>query len=257
MKKLLLSLNLVVCIFSISFAQLDITSITDESTAIQPSNTDFTIGTTTTSTIITLSPSDTAGIVTSMGEIIASPDGENDTIQVQVLITVRNTPAIDNGVLRMSTSSSDVSISFDNLNEDDGTRTSKNLFFNGIKFVEDSYDTLRIINESTSETIQFFVSIAINQNSVQHSIISNTLGSLLEEGNVSITNPVNSGRLIINNIPSWLQPTKLELISLDGEIMMSKMISSINNTMDVSDLKSSLYLLIDKNSGVTRKIMIN
>jgi len=115
MKKLLLSLNLVVCIFSISFAQLDITSITDESTAIQPSNTDFTIGTTTTSTIITLSPSDTAGIVTSMGEVVASPDSENDTIQVQVLITVRNTPAIDNGVLRMRTSNSEVSISFDNL----------------------------------------------------------------------------------------------------------------------------------------------
>ena len=120
-----------------------------------------------------------------------------------------------------------------------------------IKFREDSVYTVTITN--TGATIVRFDWYNIINNG--GSVISNLGSDLFEEGKVSLTNPVLNGNLTISLVEG-LESLTFELVSMEGERVMSETITNTNHSIDVSSLRSGLYLLRETNSGSVKKLMI-
>jgi len=120
-----------------------------------------------------------------------------------------------------------------------------------IKFREDSVYTVTITN--TGATIVRFDWYNIINNG--GSVISNLGSDLFEEGKVSLTNPVLNGNLTISLVEG-LESLTFELVSMEGERVMSETITNTNHSIDVSSFTSGLYLLRETNSGSVKKLMI-
>ncbi len=120
-----------------------------------------------------------------------------------------------------------------------------------IKFREDSVYTVTITNTGAT-TVKFDWYNIVSNNG---SIISNLGSDLFEEGKVSLNNPVLDGDLTISLVES-IKSITLELISMEGISVISKTITTTDNNIDVSGLKTGLYLLRDINSGSVTKLMI-
>jgi len=87
-------------------------------------------------------------------------------------------------------------------------------------------------------------------------VISSTGNDILATQDVNINNPVLHGVLQFTNLSSSSQGEMIELVSLEGTVLLSKFISASDNSMNVSSLNSGVYLLRNAKTGSTRKIII-
>ena len=123
--------------------------------------------------------------------------------------------------------------------------------FEGIKFREDSTYTITITNTGTTVVYNRWFNI----NNTGGSVITNLNSDLFSKGEISPINPVIDGNLMVS-LTDNIQSVTLELISMEGISVISKTITTTDNNIDVSGLKTGLYLLRDINSGSVTKLMI-
>jgi len=85
-------------------------------------------------------------------------------------------------------------------------------------------------------------------------VISNTNDALAREDGAIIENPVTDGSLQLT-LANGVTSAKLELLSLSGEPVMSKHITT-SESIDVSSIDAGMYILRDVDTNSTQKVVI-
>jgi len=255
----------------ISNAQLDITPISTSgaSTIVSQNSEDYFSPTITTSlTFIAQDESMTASV--SLGDI-APNTGTNSAIDtlnsLEVIIWVQHTGlAVGTTLSRSYTVSSNlnsISVTDQTVTIAGNGGTGSNgeqlgtfyqIIVSNLKVLEGTSDVITFTNDgSTTLAIDAWT---FRNKAASLEVISSTGNGILATQGVSINNPVLNGLLQFTNIPSYLQSEMIELVSLEGTVLLSKVISATDNSMDVTSLNSGVYLLRNPNTGSTKKIMI-
>jgi len=251
--------TLVLSSFFNSLAQVDVSSlspITTDASIVIAQNDDanfyVTAGATKGQYITTLSPGSSTGLVISMGDIEASPNTNFDTITVQVYPFIRNVSTTEAGSMSLESMKSSF-YGESSIAEGFGS----NVFFSNVKLVENTIDTILITN--TSANVSITVDVMVIRTSYCGAlceVISNIQGDLFGEGNVLITNPLRGETLELFNIPSDVSAIALELLSLQGDVLLSKNITHDDSSLDISTLNAGIYIIRDTNTGSTKKIVV-
>jgi len=258
MKSLFIN-TLVLCSFLHSLAQIDASSLspitTDASIVIAQNNdANFYVssGAVKGDYLTELSPGSSTGLIISMGDIDASPNTNFDTISVQVYPFTRNSSTTEAGSITIETMKSsyhsEVSVA---------EGFASNIFFSNIKLVENTIDTILITN--TSANVNLLIDVMVIRTSycgASCQVISNIKGDLFGEANILITNPLKGETLELFNIPSDIHSIDLELLSLQGEVLLSKSITHDDSKVDISSLKAGLYVIRDTKTGSSKKIVV-
>jgi len=117
-----------------------------------------------------------------------------------------------------------------------------------INLIENVDARILIINTGSENlNIQYF-QLEFDQ------VISNINATLARENGAIIENPVTDGSLHIT-LGNGITSANLELLSLSGEVIASQTIIS-NGTIDVSTINPGLYILRDRNTNSTQKVII-
>ena len=126
-----------------------------------------------------------------------------------------------------------------------------------VDFSISATDQVRLVFKITGVTQNEFTTarFRIYNNLMTVGTITDATADVFANGNASVANPVSNGLVEINDLPNDFASV-VQLVSLDGNIITSKTITAAENTFDVSDLESGLYLLRDVATGSARKIMI-
>jgi len=130
-----------------------------------------------------------------------------------------------------------------------------------IPFIENTTDSIKIIVNQGALVLNasgfriYSIDGASNSSSFNSpTVITDIKDGLFNDENVHITNPVSNGLLTIH-LPSDARSTEVELLSLEGNTVLSQEISPSHRTIDVSGLKG-LYLLREVSTGSIKKIII-
>ena len=118
------------------------------------------------------------------------------------------------------------------------------------KFVENQTDTLKIVLTAGQLSFDRF---EIGYGSQE--VVTNSAQPLFGDQGANVNNPVSDGMLAIG-LPSDVTSAELLLFSLEGELVMSQTVTTSENRIDVSSLSKGMYLLTDKKTGSTKKIVI-
>ncbi len=183
-----------------------------------------------------------------LGQIIlTSHDSNVDTVRSNLFIrafvasgTTEITLSSDNG----GSKTFDVSITSEGNVSGSGT----------IDFVEGTTSTLTIENTSTTNAVTF--NRLTLQTGSQTAIISNTNNGLLGQKDVFFSNPVLDGMLHIRYLPANFISATVELINMEGTLMLSKTITQHDASIDVSTLNRGVYLLREAETANVKKIVI-
>jgi len=124
--------------------------------------------------------------------------------------------------------------------------------YKSYKFKENSIDTLKLVVTGGTLSLD-----RIRLDFGTKSVIANASQDLFGDGKnaAHFNNPVKEGQLSIS-LPNDFTSASITLISMEGIVVASKEIRQGDSTVDVSHLKSGLYLIRDTNTGSTTKVMI-
>ena len=140
---------------------------------------------------------------------------------------------------------------YDSYEYTDFTKTGGGVsLYQSFRFVENQTDTIKVVLTAGQLSFDRF---EIGYGSKE--VISNTSYELFKDSETKIYNPVSDGMLEIV-LPSDITSAELVLFSLEGELVMSNTITTSENRIDVSSLSKGMYLLTDKKTGSTKKIVI-
>ena len=173
---------------------------------------------------------------------VLEPDGEDavvDTFKVDVVFrTHHNATASNLRVIRPLKDDTTLSVV-----------ASENYTVGKISFVENTVDSIKIIVESGSRLM-----LSANGIRANNTVITDIKKNLFGDGGASIINPVTNGFLTID-LPADVSFAQVDLVSLQGELITSKSITSTDNSLDVSQL-SGVYILREQSTGSFKKIII-
>ena len=229
---------------STTFAQVDITSIIQDFIDDGTINNSYLF-----SGDSLLSPGDSMTIDVVLGQVtLTSDDSDVDTVRSNLFFR----GSVVSGTTEVTVSSENG----DTMTFDVSNTSQDNVFTTGtLDFIENSTTTVTIKNTSTTNDVTIN-RLTLQANSSRTSVISNTDYGLLQKGDVYVSNPITNGMLQIKHLPSSFVSTSLELITLEGMPILSKVITQNDASIDVSRCESGIYLLRETETGYVKKIVI-
>ena len=257
--------------FLTSNAQLDITPIsTSGSSIIVSQNNESYYSPTTTTNLTFIASGDSMTASVSLGDITPNTgyNSTTDTLNsLELIIWVQHTGLTVGTTLSRSYT---ISSNFNSISATDqtvtiagngGTNASGEqlgtfyqIIVSDLKMLEGSSDEIIFTNDGSA-------TLAIDAWSFRNkagtlNVITSTRNDILAAEGVSISNPVQEGILKIHNIPSNFEANILNVSTLHGNILLSKEVTSKDNTIDVSSLDKGIYLLTNYSTGNAKKIVI-
>jgi len=195
-----------------------------------------------------LAPGDSITEDVVLGDVVL-PDGDSDVDTVRSNLFIR--AYVSSGTTEVTVSANNgTSKTFDVSLTSEG-----NVIKNGtIDFYEGDTTTITVKNTSTTNSVTF--TRLIFQTGSKTSVISDANYGLFQQEGVSVSNPVSNGTLYINHLPTDFGSATVELINLEGTLMLSKTITQNDASIDVSSLNSGVYLLREAETGFAKKIVI-
>jgi len=119
--------------------------------------------------------------------------------------------------------------------------------------VENSTDTLVIKSNANATTNSF--TIWKGGGNLDPTVITNVSENLFSSKKILISNPVRSSTLNVSlseDIPSC----QLELLSMKGEVLSTHLFTQSDQSIDISNIKSGLYILRHPLSGSSIKLVV-
>jgi len=192
---------------------------------------------------------DTIYFPVTVGEIIPDTDEDTDVDTLVIDISFK----IFEGTSGTETFVNDASFTyFNKIDTYEYTDvTGGHILKHSFRFVENQIDTLKVIITAGDITFDRF-----EINSTGQEVISNIQNDLFGEHSVSFQNPVEAGELSFSKFPSDFVATNVSLISMEGEVLVSKQITTSDNSIDLSHVPAGLYLMRDETTGSSKKVMI-
>jgi len=194
---------------------------------------------------------DTIYFPVTIGEIVPDTEEDTDVDTLVIDITLR----LFDGNSGTESFVTDATLSYLNkydsyeytdLNISGGTN-----FTHSFKFVENQIDTIKVVIASGDIAIdRFYI------NSTGQEVVSNVYTDLFGEYGVNFQNPVKAKQLSFFQFPSDFRATDISLISMEGQVVLSKHITSANHSIDLSHVPAGLYLMRDETTGSSKKLMI-
>jgi len=176
-------------------------------------------------------------------------DTEFDTLKVN--IAIRAYGVVSKPELATTDADFKYFNKYDSYEYSDFTKTGGGVsLYQTFRFVENQTDTLKVVLTAGQLSFDRF-----EINYLTQEVVTNSSHELFSINGARVTNPVTDGILTID-LPLEINSAELALFNLKGEIVHEKKITSTENQLFVSELETGIYVLVDKNSGSTKKIVI-
>jgi len=194
---------------------------------------------------------DTIYFPVTVGEIIPDTEEDTDVDTLAIDIALRLFHGNSGTESFVTDASFTYSNKYDSYEYTDLSILGGNNFYQTFKFVENQVDTIKVITTSGDITLD-----RIYVNSTGQEVISSLQSDLFGEHGVSFQNPVQAKQLSFSQFPSDFVATDISLISMEGQVVLTKHITLSDNSIDLATIPSGLYLMRDETTASSKKLMI-